>query len=211
MLLAVNAHQQSIHLRPRLLYACVADFDNVETLQLVTHGLQRFVYYEVNPMTRARQFFGAIGWIVFVYFMAGLAAFGSADAPQIYAEFTLASWAPPATVFGPVWTLLYTMMAFSAWLIWRDHGFASAQNWFLLFFVQLMTNVFWSWFFFAWLSGFYAFVNILTLIVLLSVTIVLAWRFNRLASMLLVPYFLWVAFATALNFSVWQLNPAMLG
>ena len=132
MLLAVNAYQQSIHLCPRLLYAWVTDFDNVETLQLVTHGLQRFVYYEVNPMTRARQFLGAVGWIFFVYLMAGLAAFGSADAPQIYAEFSLASWAPPATVFGPVWTLLYTMMAFSAWLIWRDHGFASAQNWFLL-------------------------------------------------------------------------------
>ena len=79
-------------------------------------------------MTRTRQFFGAVGWIVFVYFMAGLAAFGSADAPQIYAEFTLASWAPPATVFGPVWTLLYTMMAFSAFTFLTTPGINQLSN-----------------------------------------------------------------------------------
>ncbi len=162
-------------------------------------------------MTGTRQFLGAIGWIIVVYAMAGLAAVGSIDAPQVYAEFNLASWAPPATVFGPVWTLLYTLMAFSAWLVWRDHGFTSAKNWFLLFFLQLVTNVFWSWFFFAWLSGFYALVNILTLVVLLAATILLTWRLNRLASVLLVPYFCWVAFAAALNFSVWQMNPDILG
>ncbi len=162
-------------------------------------------------MTRGRLAAGFFGWLLLVYVLAAIAAVGSSQAPQIYAQFTLPTWAPPASVFGPVWSLLYTMMAVSAWLVWRDHGLGGAASWFLLFFVQLVTNVFWSWFFFACLSGLYAFVNILTLIALLLATIYLGWRMNKLAALLLVPYLLWVLFATALNYSVWQLNPHILG
>ncbi len=143
--------------------------------------------------------------------MAAVGAVGSANAPGVYAAFNLPQWAPPPGLFGPVWSLLYTMMAVSAWLIWRQHGIAAAQGWWLLFLAQLVTNALWSWFFFTWLSGLFAFVNILTLLLLLGATIFVGWRYNKVASMLLVPYLFWVTFAAGLNLTVWQLNPQMLG
>lgn len=152
------------------------------------------------------------GWLVVVYALAALAALGSMDAPNVYASFNLPDWAPPAGVFGPVWSLLYTLMAVSGWLIWRQHGFQQAGLAHGLFAGQLLLNVAWSWCFFAWLNGLLAFINISALLCVLVLMLVVFWRAgSRTAALLQLPYVAWVSFAACLNFSVWQLNPALLG
>lgn len=139
---------------------------------------------------------------------AALGAFASRDAAAFYGQLALPAWAPPAGVFGPVWTALYAMMAVAAWLVWRAPGRHGPAL--LLFAAQLVANVLWSWFFFAWRSGALAAVDVVALLVLVAATLVVFWRIRRAAGLLLVPYLAWVAFATALTFAVWQRNPGVL-
>ena len=114
-------------------------------------------------------------------------------------------------VFGPVWTVLYAVMGIAAWLVWRVGGFRAARTALTLFLVQLAVNALWSWLFFGWQLGGAAFADIALLWVLIVATLVAFWRVRPLAGVLLVPYLLWVSFAFALNYSVWQLNPQVLG
>jgi len=72
-------------------------------------------------------------------------------------------------------------------------------------------NALWSWLFFGWQLGGWAFANIIALLVSLAVTIVLFWRVRPAAGVLLIPYLLWVTFAAVLNYVVWQMNPQVLG
>jgi tryptophan-rich sensory protein len=102
-------------------------------------------------------------------------------------------------------------MAIAAWLVWRVGGFRAAKSALTLFVVQLALNALWSWLFFGWHPGALAFADILMLWVLIVATLFCFWRIRPLAGMLLAPYLLWVSFAAALNFSVWQLNPQVLG
>ena len=77
--------------------------------------------------------------------------------------------------------------------------------------LQLAVNALWSWLFFAWHYGFFALADVLVLWILIVATLVAFWRVRPLAGALLIPYLLWVSFASALNFSLWQLNPQILG
>lgn len=114
-------------------------------------------------------------------------------------------------MFGPVWTALYTSMAIASWLVWREGGYNNARPALNLFLAQLALNALWSWLFFAWQLGAAAFVDILLLWVLLVATLVAFWRARPIAGLLLVPYLLWVSFAAGLNYTVWRMNPEMLG
>ena len=146
--------------------------------------------------------------LALTYLAAGIGALGSINAASFYRELQLPACAPPAWLFGPVWTLLYTLMAVAAWLVWRStkqHRAALG-----LYFAQLAVNALWSWLFFAWYQGALAFANILLLLPLIIATALCFWRQNKLAGLLLVPYLLWVSFAAVLNFSIWQLNPGVL-
>jgi tryptophan-rich sensory protein len=154
---------------------------------------------------------GFLAWLVTVALAAGLAAIASVDAPEFYAELVKPQWAPPSAVFGPVWTVLYLMMAVAAWLVWRDRGFSGAPLALTLFLVQLVVNALWSWLFFAWREGMLAFLDIVVLVVLIIATTLAFWRIRPLAGALLVPYLAWVVYAAALNYRVWQLNPDLLG
>lgn len=154
---------------------------------------------------------GFLAWLVTVALAAGLAAIASVDAPEFYAELAKPQWAPPSAIFGPVWTVLYLMMAIAAWLVWRDRGFSGAPLALTLFLVQLVVNALWSWLFFAWRQGMLAFVDIVVLLVLIVATAAAFWRIRPLAGALLLPYLAWVAYALALNYQVWQLNPELLG
>jgi len=102
-------------------------------------------------------------------------------------------------------------MGIAAWLVWRTGGFRASRSALTLFLVQLAVNALWSWLFFAWHRGGLAFADIVLLWLLIVATIVSFWRVRPLAGALLIPYLLWVSFAAALNFSVWQLNPRVLG
>ena len=102
-------------------------------------------------------------------------------------------------------------MAIAAWLVWRSGGFRANRDALLMFFVQLGLNVMWSWLFFAWRIGGPAFAEVLLLWAAILATTVLFWRVKPLAGLLLVPYLLWVSFAAALNYTLWQNNPGLLG
>ncbi|MGD1990803.1 MAG: tryptophan-rich sensory protein [Chromatiales bacterium] len=162
-------------------------------------------------MTRRQQFTGLIGWFIVSFAVSAVGAIASIEARSFYAGLEQPDWAPPGWLFGPVWTLLFALMAIAAWLVWRNGGFRTNRIALSLFLTQLAFNALWSWLFFAWRLGGPAFADILLLWVLILATLVAFWRAERLAGILLLPYLLWVSFAAFLNYAVWQLNPALLG
>lgn len=162
-------------------------------------------------MSRKSQLIGLVGWLVVSFVAAGIGAAASINASSFYADLVRPDWAPPSSVFGPVWTVLYALMGVAAWLVWRAEGFRAARIPLILFLVQLGVNALWSWLFFAWHLGALAFADILLLWFLIATTLVLFWRVGFVAGALLVPYLLWVSFALVLCYSVWQLNPQLLG
>ena len=165
----------------------------------------------MTSLTRRQQLLGLVGWLLVSFAVSALGAIASIDAREFYAELVQPAWAPPGWLFGPVWTLLFALMAIAAWLVWRSGGFRANRIALTLFLVQLAFNALWSWLFFAWHRGGLAFADILLLWVLILSTLVAFWRVRPLAGALLVPYLLWVSFAAVLNHSIWQLNPQLLG
>lgn len=157
-----------------------------------------------------RQVTGLGAWLLLVFIAAGIGAIGSADAPSFYARLTRPAWAPPASWFGPVWTVLYALMGIAAWRVWRRRGFAGARPALVLFVVQLAVNALWSWLFFAWHQGALAFADIVLLVGLIVATMIAFWKLDRVSALLLLPYLAWVSFASALSFWVWRLNPQLL-
>jgi tryptophan-rich sensory protein len=141
---------------------------------------------------------------------AAIGAAASLQADSFYVQLDRPNWAPPSSVFGPVWTTLYGLMAIAAWLAWRAREVGLVRAALFVFLLQLLLNSLWSWLFFHWRQGGLAFLDILLLWSLIVVTLILFWRIRPLAGALLIPYLLWVTFASALNYSIWQLNPSVL-
>jgi translocator protein len=141
---------------------------------------------------------------------AVLGAAASIDARSFYQALTQPSWAPPGSVFGPVWTVLYLMMGAAAYLAVRAVGVAAARPALALFFAQLVLNALWTWLFFRWHQGALAFAEVLLLLALVGATALAFGRLRPLAGWLLLPYLAWVAFASALTFAMWRLNPGVL-
>jgi len=119
------------------------------------------------------------------------------------------SFNPPSWVFGPVWTVLYILMAISAWLVWERAGEASVKLPLSLFFIQLLLNVTWSVLFFGMGRPDLAFAEILLLWVLIFLVTVLFYRVRPAAGLLMIPYLAWVSFAIVLNGFIWRLNPVI--
>jgi benzodiazapine receptor len=143
----------------------------------------------------------AFGFAVLV--AAAIGGLGVAGTAAEYNSLKQPAWAPPSWIFGPVWTVLYVMIAVAGWLVWQRVGF-SAPVW--VYAAQLVLNAVWTPLFFG--AGRYglAFAEIVVLWVLIGVTTVWFWRIRRVAAWLMVPYWAWVTFASALNLSVWLLN-----
>ncbi|KQZ79401.1 sensory protein [Rhodanobacter sp. Root561] len=162
-------------------------------------------------MTHAKQFLGLVGWLLLSFVAAAIGAVASVQAADFYQQLAQPSWAPPSSVFGPVWSVLYALMGIAAWLAWREGGWHRQRGVLTLFVIQLALNALWSWLFFGWHRGALAFVDIVMLWLLIVATVLGFWRVRALAGALLLPYLGWVSFASALNFAVWHLNPQMLG
>jgi len=113
------------------------------------------------------------------------------------------SWAPPSWLFGPVWTVLYVLIAVSGWLVWRRSGWTTALT---VYAVQLAVNAVWTPLFFGFGQYGLALVDIVVMWVLIGVTIWLFRPISRVAAALLLPYWAWVTFATALNAWIWNAN-----
>ena len=162
-------------------------------------------------LSKQKQIVGLVAWLVVSFAASAVGAIASMQAKSFYGQLAQPSWAPPPWVFGPVWTLLYALMGIAAWLVWRSGGFRASQQALTFFLLQLAFNALWSWFFFAWHHGGLAFADIIVLWLLIVGTIVSFWKVRPLAAVLLIPYLLWVSFASVLNYSLWQLNPQILG
>jgi len=153
---------------------------------------------------------GLLMWIAVCFLAAAIGASASVQAGAFYAELVRPDWAPPAALFGPVWTLLYAMMAVAAWLVWMRRDSRPVRLALAFFVTQLALNALWSWLFFGWQLGALAFLDIVVLWVMIAITLVLFWRIRPLAGWLLVPYLAWVTFAAVLNYRIWRLNPSLL-
>ena len=129
------------------------------------------------------------------------------EIPTWYASLTKPSWTPPPVVFPIAWTALYILMAISFWKLWetelRSAARLKAMVWFL---VQLALNAAWSPVFFSWHDTKTALVLIVALLIAIGATIVSASRVDRVATWLLAPYLVWVAYATTINAGVVAMN-----
>lgn len=154
---------------------------------------------------------GALLWVGLTFLTAVLGGLASARAAQFYDALRLPPWAPPASLFGPVWSVLYVLMAVAAWLVWRHRHTVRGSSGLALYAVALVPNVLWSWLFFDLHLGLWALVDIAVLWLLVGLTARAFWRIRPVFGLLMVPLWLWVSFAGVLNAALWWTNPALLG
>lgn len=156
------------------------------------------------PMPAPRQWIALAVFLVLCLAAGWIGSLATMPAiPTWYAGLEKPSFNPPPAVFGPVWTLLYILMAIAGWRVWRIRGVDSTL---VPFFVQLALNLAWSFAFFGAQSPILGLVVIVLLWLAIVWTIVVFRRVDSLAAGLLVPYLVWVSFATILNASIWALN-----
>ena len=158
-------------------------------------------------MSRKRQIAVLLLFLLLCYLAAAIGSlFTTANISNgWYASLPRPPWTPPNWLFGPVWTVLYTLMAVAAWLVWRVYGgVKQAAVPLALFTMQLCLNIGWSGVFFGQRLVGAGFFVIVLLWILILLTMLVFWRSKPLAGMLFLPYLLWVSYATALNFAIWR-------
>ncbi|MCA8936575.1 MAG: tryptophan-rich sensory protein [Planctomycetes bacterium] len=151
--------------------------------------------------TGATAYVALIGWVLlsFAPSLTGV-FFGPGD---WYRQLEKPFFNPPNWIFGPVWTTLYLLMGISAWLVWRR----GSSGWALkLFIVQLALNALWTPVFFGLHALGAALIVIVAMWLAILATIIAFWKLSRPGAAMLIPYLLWVSFATLLNASLWWLN-----
>ena len=155
-------------------------------------------------VSRRRDVLGLAAFVVMCFGVSLLG--GRATLPALdhwYPALSKPAWTPPAWVFGPIWTLLYPMLAVAGWLAWRE---GRSRGGSLLYLLQLTLNAAWPWIFFGERSVGLAFACAMALFFAILATLVAFWRVSRGAAILLVPYLGWVGFAAALNAAIWWMN-----
>jgi benzodiazapine receptor len=126
--------------------------------------------------------------------------------PAWYAALEKPFFSPPNWIFGPVWTLLYLLMGIALFLVWTAHTKEKKKPAYIAYGVQLVLNAGWSLVFFGLHAPWAGLVVILLLLIAIGVTGRRFWPISRAAAWLIVPYLLWVIFATALNLGIALLN-----
>jgi benzodiazapine receptor len=165
---------------------------------------QQMTIYQPSRASSWRRFIPSL--IVFLAMVAAAALVGSQFGPgQWYVALQKPSWTPPNWLFGPVWTILYVAIALAGWSVWRSRALSITKP-ILLWLLQLVLNGLWSWLFFGLRRPDLALIDIVALLIAICWFIASAKKISRIGAWLFVPYALWVSFATALNFSIWQLN-----
>jgi tryptophan-rich sensory protein len=156
---------------------------------------------EVSTLTSIA---GLAGFVLLVIAVAGAGAYFKPGA--WYAALDKPPWTPPNWLFPVAWTLIYATIAVAGWMVWRAAGFSGAKPALVLFCLQLVLNAAWSWLFFGLHRMDLAFADIGLLWLAIAATIVAFHAVRPGAAYLMVPYLLWVTFAAALNYAVWQMN-----
>jgi tryptophan-rich sensory protein len=160
----------------------------------------------------ARDWLALGGWIALALGAGAIGGVASLNARDFYATLDQPAWAPPGWLFGPVWTALYVLMGVAAWLVWRERpagagvDTAARRDGLALFLIQLALNALWTWIFFAWRSGAWAFAEIVVLWLAIAGTAMLFARIAAAAAWLLAPYLAWVTYAAALTLALWRAN-----
>lgn len=138
------------------------------------------------------------GWVGAIFTVSAI--------PTWYALLNKPSFSPPNWVFGPVWTILYILIGVSLYIIWVEHN--KKTFWMMkLFLFHLFLNAIWSPIFFGAKNLGLAFFVILVMDITLVLIIKNFYKINKIAALILIPYLLWISFASLLNFSIWKLNP----
>jgi tryptophan-rich sensory protein len=160
-----------------------------------------------RPLAARGELLGLLAFIAGCLVVSGLG--GAITATSVgtwYPGLTKPFFTPPDTVFPPVWTALFVLMAVAGWGIWRTpaaRARTAALNWFG---AQLVLNLMWSVLFFGMRAPGWALLEIALLLAAIAATLRAFWRLRRWAALALVPYLLWVGFAAALNAAIWWLN-----
>lgn len=162
--------------------------------------------------TALRGWQSAFALVVSLFACFGTGVLGSLFASDAvttwYPTIAKPAWTPPSWVFGPVWSLLYLMMAVSSWLIWRKDGIREARLPLGLFVAQLILNAAWSGVFFGLQNPALAFIELCLLWLILAATTSLFAVREKIAGVLLIPYVAWTGFAVVLNGAiVWMNRP----
>ena len=137
--------------------------------------------------------------------VGAIGGFSSASAiDSWYRTIAKPSWTPPDYVFGPVWTVLYIMMAVAAWLVWKTRDRVTPAM--TLFYVQLALNLAWTLLFFGAQSPGLALIEVAFLWTGVLLTMLAFFGRHSVAGWLFVPYLAWVSFAAVLNAAIWWMN-----
>ncbi len=151
-------------------------------------------------------------WMSLIFFIVGCLGIGylgslatSSSLQDWHASLRKPPLNPPNWIFGPVWSALYILMAIAGWRLWRVSSAYRFRARFLFVF-QLILNGLWSPIFFGLRNPLAGLADIVLLWSVLLMLIRTSWREDRVSYWLLMPYFLWVSFATYLNFAIWWLN-----
>ncbi len=153
---------------------------------------------------------GTALWVGLTAATAVVGSLASTEAGVFYATLNKPGWAPPAWLFGPVWSVLYALMAGAAVMAHRRLGSRpQALDALRLYAVALIPNALWSWAFFRWHLGGVALAVNIVLWALLLATVIAYRRVRAASAALMVPVLLWVAFAIALNAALLPLNPSL--
>ena len=146
-----------------------------------------------------------ISAVVYALLVAVSAASGGIFKPgQWYEGLEKPGWTPPNWAFPVVWTTLYLMIGAAGWIVWRVDGFGIAT---VLWGAQLVFNAAWSYLFFGIRRMDWALVDSGAMWLTIAAFIVVTWPISLVASLLFVPYLIWVSVAFALNKRVMDLNP----
>jgi benzodiazapine receptor len=148
------------------------------------------------------------GWTLLCFAVAGIGSwFTTASLNEWYPDLRKSTLTPPGWIFGPVWSVLYLMMAVAAWLVWLRRDCSGARAALIIFVLQLAINAAWSALFFGLRSPLAGMLDIAALWCAIVATVIVFAKINRPAAWLLAPYLGWVTFAGYLNAAIWLLNP----
>jgi benzodiazapine receptor len=155
-------------------------------------------------VSRRRDVLGLAAFVVMCFGVSVLG--GRAAAPALahwYPELSKPVWTPPPWVYGPVWTLLYPIVAVAGWLAWRE---GRSRGGTLVYLLQLTLNAAWPWIFFGEHRIGWALACVVALFLATLLTIAAFWRVHRGAAVLLWPYLGWIAFSGTLTAAIWWRN-----
>ncbi|MHC4840243.1 MAG: TspO/MBR family protein [Planctomycetota bacterium] len=160
--------------------------------------------YQLDAPSRLDSVFSLGFWVVVCFVPSVFSALFPVD--SWYAQLDKPAFTPPAWLFGPVWTVLYTLMAVSIWRIWETRADSGVTWPIRIFLVQLGVNALWTPAFFGLHRPDIAFGVIVFLWISIFATMIVFYRHNKFAATLLLPYLLWVSFASVLNATLAHMN-----